>query len=435
MREFSDFIKTINKENITGLFVDLDLTDRAIDALRSDNDRLLELYNEWFIQHSESPYEEIISEDDPYFYSESFESQMINSLNSENKLSYSLAQNIKKVSYLSNETVPSGDGFIHHLSIPLEIYFNQSDKVDSFSISSEKVKDAFIRFSDLPVDSNVRCFNRAYWAVSYPVHVRSEYMLYFMKRLNLNNKNPRFTIDPIRSNDYMYNGIYPEQMREYFIMLSVTTKSPTPPDLKLSPLNERLMLEAISNIVINNPAVDNIVVYPPSKISKSFNLLERLSAKSFILENVDPLLSDIKPKITSIPVYIRTSSVDAQRPYNKNPECFIDLVLPNIKIKNFNLKGGDPAISMRCENSIQAIELLEGLNLLRGYFMESSGSELIFCTAQYEYGKGSMVYSSNADFKDAFSVFKDCIDFYYYDEIKGQPPGHEKNTILFPNID
>jgi hypothetical protein len=92
------------------------------------------------------------------------------------------------------------------------------------------------------------------------------------------------------------------------------------------------------------------------------------------------------------------------------------MAIPNINTKPHHQNKGDPVMSMKCDNSVQVIELLEGINLLREEIEKKIKGKFIFSTAQYEYGRGSVIYSSNNDFHSSYSVFKDCVDFYYYDD-------------------
>jgi hypothetical protein len=420
MRVFSDFIKNITKLNVGNLLEDKEFTDFAIQNLKSDNDRILKSTKEWFTTYSDDPYEESISDEDPYFYTESIESQLINILNENNQLSYDHAQKIRKVSLLANESRCVDGGNEYWASIPIEITFNspeQNTKFDKIKIDANEVNELLKKYKLVSDNDSIQASNHLFWAVSYPAHIRSEYMSYLMERIDLNALNNNYSIKPVRSNSYMYKGIYPKYMREYFITIKITTQSKTNPILQPSELNQKLFGNSLTDLVnSSNKNIKDSTIHSPTLISESFLLLEKLSAKTFISENLLPLIEDRLGSVGNIPVYIRTSSMDNQKPYSKNPECFIDMAIPNINTKPHHQNKGDPVMSMKCDNSVQVIELLEGINLLREEIEKKIKGKFIFSTAQYEYGRGSVIYSSNNDFHSSYSVFKDCVDFYYYDD-------------------
>ena len=438
MRVFSDFIKNITKYNVTKLLEDKKFTEFAIKNLKSDNTRILKSIKDWFLANSDDQYKELINDDGQYFYTESIEAQLINILNEGNQLNYEIAQKIRKVSLLAYESRSVGSANEYWASIPIEIAFNQTQsnsKFDKIEIDANKIKELLVRYKLISSDDKIQPSNHIFWAVSYPAHIRSEYMNYLMERIDLNESNNKYSISPIRSNAYMYEGEYPRYFREYFITIKITSKSSTNPILNSSTLNKKLFSASLAQLVSSsNNNINHSIVYGPSLISESFLLLEKLSAKSFIAENLMPLVEDNLTNIDNIPIYIRTSSMDDQRPYSKNPECYIDIAVPTINLNSTPKNNRDPVMSLRCDNSIQAIELLEGINLLRKDIERKIKGKFIFATAQYEYSRGSVIYSSNDDFYRAYSIFKESVDFYYYEDTEIDQP-KDSELIPFPGND
>lgn len=437
----NDFSEILNEENIDLLFVDDELTSRAMMSLLMENELKMEEYKEWLGGYSKDSYDEYMGHEYFGYAVDSSENRLISKFNKSGNLSFGVLESIRELSHFVNEKeVGFGENKVkRRLAIPLEISLNwecDGVEVDKFRIDSELVNELLI--SHGVVNGEVLVYKYAFSASAYPVHRRSDYMRYFFDRIAMNEEDARYTISPIRSRSYLYDGEYPKHMREYFIVVDVIGE-----DVEWKKTATKsadvIFKNSISELIQNGDRrITGVACGEVNPISTAFKDVCALSMKGFVMDTLWTKIGGMEEEIYVIDVYVRTSSMLNEEAYNQNTECMIDIVVPGYWDES---RKGKPVITYKCENSVEVIEILQGVNALLNTL---DGVETKFSTVQYEKVDGALIYTSNEGFRDAYMGFKQGLDFYYYEEELGSVDedidvsneGEPKdNLIRFPGVE
>lgn len=418
----SNFLKNIDINNINWLFKDQEKTDKAIKNLNEDNQKILSSNLDFLKKNNINPYYDIISNDSPNYEIDSIENQLIEKISQQEDMSFKVNEDIRKISYLANEAEQANNynkNKNYIAAMPIEIIFDENAdniEIDKIEINQKVIEDLIKEYKLISSGVDIKVSKHAFWAPCYPAHKRSEYMRHLLNRIELNREDEKYEIKPVRSKTYVYDGKFPKYMREYFLIIQLSNCQKNKALNNLHKIAEKLLYNGIQTTIKNS---DNRIIkakcHKVDLISNALPVIDKLSAKGFILDSLLPLLDEEEQEIDDIAIYIRTSSMFSKTPYNQDKDCVIDIVIPGYEFEHKAGEQDQPIISFKCENSIQAIELLEGIKMVADVLENAINGEFIFSTVQYE-EDGAMVYTSPEKFSKSFDKFKKGLDFYYYED-------------------
>lgn len=447
-----EFIESFDLKIIDSLFVDEEITAKALRDLSIENEKILLGLKTW-MGNEHDGFAKTLNPEIPKRYVDSLEEQII-ALNSvDGMMSYEQMAKVKKLSHLVNESKDDLESSRckYVVAMPIEIEIN-SEYVD---VEIDKVCIDNVMINRLVHDHGlvsdgvkVVASKYVFWADAYPVHKRSDYMLYILDRLKMNADDSKHEIDPVMNRSYRYEGRLPRYPRTYYLILEIYGEKGINPLNAQSDASRRILYNSLRTMIQNSDErFKSVVCYPIELISKSLLVVEKLSVKADILEYFMPLMVNGWGGVNDIDVYVRTSSLKSGVPYDSDCSCSVDIVIPGYEFENKHGEQDEAIISYDCVDAIHVIELLEGINLVYQQVEDMMSGEFVYYTVQYEKNGGLMAYTTDESFKDSYGPFKGTIDFYYFeeeavgfelieDEVElGVVRSNNNDVIAFPGVD
>lgn len=406
------FLDIIDSKNVAELFENDSLTARAMVALAMENELKLWEYKEWLASYKGGLLKEEMGAEFNGYGVNSCENILISELSKSGKLTFDILQKIRKISHLTSEEFVGSDGInIRRMAIPIEIRIGEDHRdveIDKIPIEGGLMEDLLSNHCD--INGRISVYNYAFSATSYPIHRRGDYLHYFLDRIAMNHRNSAYEISPIRSRSFLYNGKYPENIREYFIIVDVIGGLGDL-DKKMTASSYQLIRNSISGLLLKHSGlVDGVKCSAIKRISESFKDICKISMKSFIMDSLGKKVDIMGDDFVRADIYVRTSSMESNKEYDDNQSCLVDIIVPGYW---GDKSDGKPVITYRCDNTVEAIEIMSGLE---AFFKTYSGFEVRFSTVQYHEKMGGLIYTPDLRFRDAYMSFSKGSTFYYRED-------------------